>query len=185
MSQLIPYLSITDAILIHIKAKKTVHVSAGSTLLLGPYLGPITQALGGPTVSKRRGCESGSTLGANSVLMQSFRTDLGRRVYTHCEHERLQRPEHPVEASQIGGDHTHRHGAHSEEEGWPLAIDHQVGALQLVEEVERRSKPNEYNSFSTLCVPGRPEAPPHQSPGRPEAPPHQSPGRPEAPPHQS
>ena len=68
-----------------------------------------------------------------------------------------------MEASQIGGDHTHRHGAHSEEEGWPLAIDHQVGALQLVEKLERRSKSDEYNSM--LFVPGRPEAPPHQSYG--------------------
>ena len=76
--------------------------------------------------------------------MQSFRKGLGTRLCTHCEHEGLQRPEHPVEASQIGGDHTHRHGAHSEEEGWPLAIDHQVGALQLVEKLKRRSKPNEY-----------------------------------------
>ena len=63
----------------------------------------------------------------------------GDKQCTHCEHEGLQRPEHPVETSQIGGDHTHRHGAHSEEEGWPLAVDHQVGALQLGEKLEKHN----------------------------------------------
>jgi len=53
---------------------------------------------------------------------------------THHHHEGLQRPEHPVEACEVGGDHTYGHCAQCEEEGRPPAIDHQVGALQLQRE---------------------------------------------------